>query len=125
MRSLLRTSSRPDIAETPIYCKALDCEIPAGAVIGFTDVDEVTTREGIRLRLEMTGKVYAEGRDRQQCLGGPGEQPTGAHPQRPPGYALHDLRHAPEPHPQLLAAAPGYLTIDSLPRLRYQQSYVG
>lgn len=73
MRSLLRTSSRPDIAETPIYCKALDCEIPAGAVIGFTDVDEVTTREGIRLRLEMTGKVYAEGRDRQQCLGGPGE----------------------------------------------------
>lgn len=61
MRSLLRTSSRPDIAETPIYCKALDCEIPAGKVIGFTDVDEVTTREGIRLRLEMTGKVYAEG----------------------------------------------------------------
>jgi secondary-alkyl amine dehydrogenase [NAD(P)+] len=61
VRSLLRTSSRPDIAETPIYCKALDCEIPAGKVIGFTDVDEVTTREGIRLRLEMTGKVYAEG----------------------------------------------------------------
>ena len=61
MRSLPRTSSRPDIAETPIYCKALDCEIPAGKVIGFTDVDEVTTREGIRLRLEMTGKVYAEG----------------------------------------------------------------
>ena len=47
MRSLLRTSSRPDIAETPIYCKALDCEIPAGKVIGFTDVDEVTTREGV------------------------------------------------------------------------------
>ena len=27
--------------------------------------------------------------------------------------------------PQLLAAEPGYLTIDSLPQLRYQQSHVG
>lgn len=118
------TSSRPDIAEAPIYCKALDCEIPAGKVIGFTDVDEVTTREGIRLRLEMTGKVYAEGETDSNAWEVRGEPTVRilsdhlATHYTTCGTLLNRI-------PQLLAAEPGYLTIDSLPQLRYQQSYVG
>ena len=118
------SGSRPDIAETLIYCKALDSEISARKVIGFTDVDEVTTREGIRLRLEMTGKVYAVGETDSNAWEVQGE---------PTVRILSD--HLATHHttcgtllnriPQLLAAEPGYLTIDSLPQLRYQQSYVG
>jgi hypothetical protein len=118
------TSSRPDIAEAPIYSKALDCESPAGKVIGFTDVDEVTTREGIRLRLEMTGKVYAGGETDSNAWEVRGEPTVRilsdhlATHYTTCGTLLNRI-------PQLLAAEPGYLTIDSLPQLRYQAELRG
>lgn len=118
------TSSRPDIAEAPVYCKALDSEIPPGKVIGFTNVDEVTTGEGIRLRLEMTGKVYAEGETDSNAWEVRGEPTVRilsdhlATHYTTCGTLLNRI-------PQLQAAEPGYLTIDALPQLRYQQSYAG
>ena len=118
------TSSRPDIAEAPVHCKALDSEIPAGKVIGFTDVDVVTTREGIRLRLEMTGKVYVEGETDSNAWEVRGEPTVRilsdhlATSYTTCGTLLNRI-------PQLLAADPGYLTIDTLPQLRYQLSQVG
>lgn len=118
------TSSRPDIAEAPVHCKALDSEIPAGKVIGFTDVDVVTTREGIRLRLEMTGKVYVEGETDSNAWEVRGEPTVRilsdhlATSYTTCGTLLNRI-------PQLLAADPGYLTIDTLPQLRYQLSKVG
>ena len=114
-----KTSSRPDIAAAPVHCKALGIEIPAGKVIGFTDVDEVTTREGIRLSLEMTGKVYAEGETDSNAWEVRGEPTVRilsdhlATHYTTCGTLLNRI-------PQLLAAEPGYLTIDSLPQLRYQ-----
>jgi hypothetical protein len=115
------TSSRPDIAEAPIYCKALESQIPAGNVIGFTDIDEVTTREGIRLRLEMTGKVYAEGETDSNAWEVHGEPTVRilsdhlATHYTTCGTLLNRI-------PQLLTAEAGYLTIDSLPQLRYQHN---
>ena len=91
------TKSRPDIAQAPLYCKAFDAEIPAGQVIGFTDVNEVTTRQGITLRLEMTG---------QQRLGGP-RRTNSTDAQRQPSHALHHLRNAGEPHSAVACGGAG------------------
>ena len=116
-----KASSRTDITEIPVYWKALGIEIPAGKVIGFTDVDEVTTREGIRLRLEMTGKVYAEGETDSNAWEVHGEPTVRilsdhlATHYTTCGTLLNRI-------PQLLTAEAGYLTIDSLPQLRYQHN---
>lgn len=116
------TTSRPDIAQAPLYCKALAAEIPAGQVIGFTNVDEVTTRQGITLRLEMTGKVYAEGETDSNAWEVRGEPTVRilsdnlATHYTTCGTLLNRI-------PQLLAAEPGYRTIDGLPQLQYQDGY--
>ncbi len=116
------TKSRPDIAQAPLYCKAFDAEIPAGQVIGFTDVDEVTTRQGITLRLEMTGKVYAEDETDSNAWEVRGEPTVRI---LSDNLATHYTTCGTLVNriPQLLAAAPGYRTIDRLPQLQYQNSY--
>lgn len=117
------TNSRPDIAATPLYCKALDREIPAGQVIGFTDVDEVTTGQNITLRLEMTGKVYAEGETDSNFWEVRGEPTVGI---LSDNLATHYTTCGTLVNriPQLLTAEPGYHTIDGLPQLQYQSSYI-
>jgi hypothetical protein len=116
------TTSRPDIAQAPLYCKAFAAEIPAGQVIGFTNVDEVATRQGITLRLEMTGKVYAEGETDSNAWEVRGEPTVRilsdnlATHYTTCGTLLNRI-------PQLLAAEPGYRTIDGLPQLQYQDGY--
>lgn len=116
------TMSRPDIAQGPLYCKALDVEIPAGQVIGFTDVDEVTTRQGITLRLEMTGKVYAEGETDSNAWEVRGEPTVRI---LSDNLATHYTTCGTLVNriPQLLVAEPGYRTIDALPQLQYQDGY--
>jgi len=117
------TKSRPDIAQASLYCKAFDAEIPPGRVIGFTDVDEVTTRHGITLRLEMTGKVYAEGETDSNAWEVCGEPTVRivsdnlATHYTTCGTLVNRI-------PQLLVAEPGYRTIDELPQLQYQDRYV-
>lgn len=116
------TMSRPDFAHAPLYCKALDVEIPVGQVIGFTDVDEVTTRQGITLRLEMTGKVYAEGETDSNTWEVRGEPTVRI---LSDNLATHYTTCGTLVNriPQLLAAEPGYRTIDGLPQLRYQDGF--
>ena len=116
------TTSRSDIAPAPLYCKAFDAEIPAGRVIGFTDVDEVTTRQGITLRLEMTGKVYAEGETDSNAWEVRGEPTVRI---LSDNLATHYTTCGTLVNriPQLLAAEPGYRTIDGLPQLQYQDGY--
>ena len=41
--------------------KALDLTVEPGRVIGFTDVDTMSTEQGITLTFEMTGRLYLEG----------------------------------------------------------------
>ncbi|MEV7647303.1 hypothetical protein [Arthrobacter sp. NPDC089319] len=113
------TSTRPEIAQAPIYCKALDEKIPAGKVIGFTDIDEVTTRQGIMLRLEMTGKVYGDSESDSNTWEVRGEPTVRIHSA---ALATHFTTCGTLVNriPQLLDAEPGYLSIDRLPALRFQ-----
>jgi 4-hydroxy-tetrahydrodipicolinate reductase len=116
------TKSRPDIGQAPLYCKAFDAEIPAGQVIGFTDVDKVTTRQGITLGLEMTGKVYAEGETDSNAWEVRGEPTVRI---LSDNLATHYTTCGTLVNriPQLLVAEPGYRTIDGLPQLQYQDGY--
>src|SRR5215212_1154497 len=116
------TMSRPDIAQAPLYCSALDGKIPAGQVIGFTDVDEVATLQGITLRLEMTGKVYAEGETDSNAWEVRGEPTVRI---LSDNLATHYTTCATLVNciPQFIVAEPGYQTIDALPQLQYQHAY--
>ena len=115
------TMSRPDIAQAPLYCSALDVKIPAGQVIGFTDVDEVATLQGITLRLEMTGKVYAEGETDSNAWEVRGEPTVRI---LSDNLATHYTTCGTLVNriPQLLVGD-GYRTIDELPQLQYQDGY--
>lgn len=113
------TTSEPEIATAPLHCKALGCDVEAGKVIGFTDIDEVTTAQGVRLRLEMTGKVYAEGESDSNTWEVVGEPTVRIHSA---DLATHWTTCSTLVNriPQLIAAEPGYRTIDELPQLRFQ-----
>lgn len=112
------TSTRPDVASTSLHCKAFGEEVPAGRVIGFTDIDEVTTAQGVTLRLEMTGKVYAEGETDSNHWEVVGEPTVRIHSD---DLATHYTTCGTLVNriPQLLTAAPGLSTIDQLPQLRF------
>lgn len=113
------TSTRPEVAGAPVYCSALGKQIPSGHIIGFTDIDEVTTVQGITLRLEMTGKVYTEGEtdsSQWEVRGDPTVRILSdnlATHYTTCGTLLNRI-------PQLLNAEAGFRTIDQLPQLRHQ-----
>lgn len=115
------TTSRPEVAQAPLFCTALNQEIAEGQVVGFTDIDVVTTKQGITLRLEMTGKVYAEGETDSNDWEVVGEPTVRIHSDN---LATHYTTCGTLVNriPQLREAEPGLLTIDRLPQLRFQQS---
>lgn len=112
------TETMPVLAPAEMRCAALEMTVPAGRVIGFTDIDTVRTREGVTLVLEMTGKVYLAGENDSNAWTLTGEPSL-------------DLTNAVLPThlttcatlvnrvPQVLAAEPGYVTVAELPPLRF------
>lgn len=112
------TETQPVLAGEDLRCNALDTVVPAGRVIGFTDIDTVHTAEGPVLVIEMTGKVYAEGEADSNQWTLTGE----------PNLDLSNLvlpthfttcATLVNRIPQVLNAAPGYVTIAELPRLQF------
>ncbi len=82
----------------------------------------MTTRQGITLRLEMTGKVYTEGETDSNAWEVRGEPTVRI---LSDNLATHYTTCGTLVNriPQLLAAEPGYRTIDGLPQLQYQDGY--
>jgi 4-hydroxy-tetrahydrodipicolinate reductase len=115
----ITTTTRPDMAAAPLFSTALQIELAAGAVIGMTDVDEVHTAEGPSFRFEMSGRVYSPGDgdiNEWEISGEPhlvvsnGTVPT----------QLGTCTQLVNRIPDVIAAAPGLITVDRLPRLRYR-----
>ena len=113
------TTTMSEIAGADAWCEALQTTVPRGRLIGMTDVDRVTTEEGVELSLAMTGKVYAgDESDMSEwwvrgdshlhllCDGLPTHSTT-----------CSTLVNRVE---DVLDAAPGFKTLDSLPQLRYR-----
>jgi hypothetical protein len=112
------TDTEPVFAEKDMHCAALDTTVEAGRVIGFTDIDVVTTKEGPRLVFEMTGKVYTAGEADSNAWTLTGEPTLDLENQVLPTH-LTTCATLVNRVPQVLNAPAGYVSVAELPRLRY------
>jgi hypothetical protein len=113
------TETKPTITDVPLECKALEMTVEPGHVIGFTDVDTVTTEEGVTLVLEMTGKVYAPGEADHNTWTITGEPTLTLVNDTLPTH-LTTCSTLVNRIPDVIAAEPGYRTLDQLPMLRHR-----
>lgn len=113
------TATKPVITEQSLSAKSLGITVPAGAVAGFTDIDEIQTREGMRLTFEMTGRVYREGEadiNHWRIEGEPAlELDNGAVPTQ-----ITTCSQLVNRIPDVINAPPGFVTVEKLPLLSYR-----
>ncbi|MGB0097995.1 MAG: hypothetical protein WBP81_36330 [Solirubrobacteraceae bacterium] len=57
----VQSTTRPEVATEPVASTSLGITVETSRVIGFTDVDTVSTHQGITLTFEMTGRLYLPG----------------------------------------------------------------
>ena len=107
-----------DLAAEPTECKTLGLLIEPGRVIGRTDRDRVTTREGIELKFELCGRIFGPGETEESdwVLEGEPEVKLCA-----PGLdgSTTTATQAVSRIPDVIAAPPGFVTVDALPAPRY------
>lgn len=113
------SSVSPVIVDEPRVSSSIGVTLPAGVVIGYSDVDVMHTFEGPTFTFEMSGYVY-----------GPGE--TDTNEWTITGEPELHLRNGVVPSyvttcsqwvnriPDVINARPGLVTIDELPPLRYR-----
>ena len=115
----ISTTTRPDIATKAMFSRSLDQEVEAGGVVGFTDIDEIATHEGPLFSFEMSGRLYDLGEgdiNEWEILGQPnltlsnGTVPT----------QMTTCTQIVNRIPDVILAEPGFVTVDTLPRLRYR-----
>jgi 4-hydroxy-tetrahydrodipicolinate reductase len=115
------TETRPVFASTDLKCKALGVIVPVGNVIGFTDIDTVTTEENVTLTMEMTGKVFTDEEadvNEWRTFGEPNLTliNTDLHTHHTTCATLVNRI------PDVIGAAPGFATLDKLPQLTFRQT---
>jgi 4-hydroxy-tetrahydrodipicolinate reductase len=117
--SSVTTKTKPVIADQPLPTKSLGITVPAGAVAGFTDIDEIETQEGIRFIFEMTGRVYRTGEsdiNHWQIAGEPTlELNNGAVPTQ-----ITTCCQLVNRIPDVINAPAGFVTVEKLPLLSYR-----
>jgi hypothetical protein len=114
-----RTTSRAEIADQEMHSQSLGETIPAGHVIGFTDIDSVDTVEGSRFEFEMIGRLYKEGEAdiNEWSIEGEPELHL-SNPRVPTGVTT--CTQLVNRIPDVINAPPGFVTIEKLPKLRYR-----
>jgi 2,4-diaminopentanoate dehydrogenase len=113
------TETIADLASVDTPCAALGITVERGRVIGFTDVDRVTTSEGVTLAMRMTGKVYVEGESDMNCWAITGEPNLNVVSTDLP-TDMTTCSTLVNRIPDVLNAPAGYITVDKLPRLVYR-----
>ncbi|MFD9545404.1 dihydrodipicolinate reductase [Streptomyces sp. NPDC060022] len=113
------TRTTPVVATAETHCKALEKDIAAGKVLGYTDTDTLQTEEGIDLVISSTGKVYSPGESDFNEWRTTGEPPLHLRNER---VVTADTTCTTLINriPHVLGAEPGIVTIDRLPQLRFQ-----
>ena len=115
----IENSTRAEVADTDMYCHTLDLAVPAGHIIGFTDVDTIRTAEGPSFTFEMTGCVYREGQTDDndwEILGEPNLRVS--NPAVP--TQMTTCTQLVNRIPDVINAEPGFITVEQLPKLRYR-----
>ena len=115
----IENSTRPEIAGNDLYCHTLGVTVPAGRVIGFTDIDTIRTAEGLAFTFEMTGCVYKEGQGDSNDWEIHGEPDLRVvNPIVP--TQMTTCTQLVNRIPDVINAEPGFVTVDRLPQLKYR-----
>ncbi|WP_245568232.1 NAD(P)H-dependent amine dehydrogenase family protein [Nocardia jiangxiensis] len=120
----IENTTRAAVAESEMYSSTLDIKIPTGHVVGFTDIDTIRTVEGPVFALEMTGSVYKEGQgdiNDWEIHGEPDLRVV--NPAVP--TQVTTCTQLVNRIPDVINAAPGFVTVDQLPPLRYRPFPLG
>jgi 4-hydroxy-tetrahydrodipicolinate reductase len=113
------SETKPEMVDEDRYCRALDSTVPAGDVIGFTDIDSATTTSGVELTFEMLGRVAAAGESDVNEWRVSGEpELVLTTPDLPSGMTT--VTQLVNRIPDIVNAPPGFVTIEMLPRPRYR-----
>ena len=115
----ISSTTRPELAPEDRYCRALDLNVPAGSVIGFTDIDTIETTSGVEFSFEMVGRVHTDDEVSANDWLITGEpQLRLANPGVPSSTAT--VTQIVNRIPDVINAPPGFVTIDRLPRPQYR-----
>jgi 2,4-diaminopentanoate dehydrogenase len=121
----VRQSIEPTTEDVDLSCTVLGITVRAGDVTGKVTVVDVATLEGVELHIELQERLYREGEadlNRWVIHGEPDdvvlENPS-------PVTDVLTCATMVNRIPDVLAAAPGYLTVDTLPKLRYRTDLLG
>ncbi len=110
---------RPAIAAQDMACRALGTIVPSGAVIGKVHETLIDTEEGVHFRIELAEKVYGEGDvdlNQWAILGHPDVFVSNDKPATDVITCTTLVNRIPD----VINAAPGFLSVDDLPKLRYR-----
>jgi 4-hydroxy-tetrahydrodipicolinate reductase len=121
-------SIRPSTEDVDVPCAVLGMTVRAGDVTGKVTVVDVATEEGVDLHIELQERLYREGEtdlNRWVIHGEPDavlENPSPATDVLTCATMVNRI-------PDIIAAPPGIVTVDTLPKLRYRAhplpSYLG
>jgi secondary-alkyl amine dehydrogenase [NAD(P)+] len=119
---------QPVVAAADLVSKSVGATLRKGVVVGYSDVDHLQTFEGPVLSFEMAGHIYAPGQvdiNEWHVTGDPelflsnGNVPT----------QMTTCTQFVNRIPDVINAAPGFITIDALPQARFRSlplhAYVG
>jgi hypothetical protein len=118
------STTRPEIAEQSVASTSLDLTVQTGRVIGFTDIDTVSTHQGITMTFEMTGRLYLPGEADTNDWTVTGEPELHlSNPAVP--TQMTTCTQLVNRIPDVINAPPGFITMEKLPRPRYRTYPLG
>lgn len=108
----------PLTSSRELFCTPMNLKVPAGNVIGSSTVSSTETTEGITVEFEIGGKAYEEGdidSTKWVVTGDPSTEVVISQPPTPQLTCTISINRIPD----VINAAPGYVTTDQLPFNRY------
>lgn len=115
------STTRSEVAAEPMVSNSLGITVEPGQIIGQTDIDEVRTKEGVLLDMQLTGRLYRPDEDRGTVRI---EWTVAGEPNltlRVPNVPAAEVICAQLVNriPDVINAQPGFVTLDALPPPRY------
>jgi len=122
-----KTEISPVVADEDRYSNSIGVTLAKGTVIGYADIDVMTTVEGPTFTFEMSGYVFGEGESDMNKWVVKGEPDLYLDNGRVPSYTTTCTQWV-NRIPDVINAPAGFVTPDQLPPLRYRalpmQNYV-
>jgi len=113
-------SCEPLKDEVDIYAKSLGRTIPAGRLVGCSDICEIDTEQGVKIKTVMMGKCYKKGEvDINKWEIHDGNLNTNVENCSPP-TDVATCATVVNRIPDVINAEPGFITCEKLPQLQYR-----